>query len=167
MKKVGRSWLKMVVYPVARPAGEIADSMKGIKEAWARAEEIKRQKEEDAKAVTDYLKGKSPSEKFEEIYVTNQWTAPELRQQARAARNARLACLGLVAFLLPVLVWVVATSALWVSMLSGLVMIMVFAAAGIQAARFAWWEAQIAERSCFPMREFFSRPDLIARVFRL
>lgn len=167
VKKAGRSWLKMISFPVARPASEISQSMQGIKRSWDEAEAVKQRKVEDAKAVSAFLEGKSPQEKFQQIYTTNRWTEPELKAQLRAARNTRLGSLGMVAVLFPVLVWVVASSALWVSMLSGVMAIFIFAAFVTQAARFAWWEAQIEERACFPMREFLSRQDVFKRVIRL
>lgn len=166
-KKTGRSWLKILVYPATRPAADISKSVSGIKGAWKQAEEIKRKRIEDAKAVTQYLAGKTPHEKFEEIYQANRWTEPELACQARAARNTRLGSLALVVVLFPVLIWLVATSSLWVSMLAGVCSMALFAACVAQAIRFAWWEAQIEERSCFPMREFLSRKDIFRRVIRL
>jgi len=68
---------------------------------------------------------------------------------------------------LPILLWIVATSGVWVSVVVGIVVIVLCAAFCAQAMRFAWWEAQIDERSCFPMREFLSRRDIFKRVVRL
>lgn len=166
LKKSGRVWFKVLAYPYVRSATDISQSLKGIRQSWEQAEEIKRQKQADGQAVREFLGDKSAKEKFEEIYRINRWTDAELKEQAIAARRTRLGSLFMIAALLPLLIWTMSAAPLWVRMITALVCMVVFAAFAAQAARFAWWEAQIEERSCFPMREFLSRDDLISRVFR-
>jgi hypothetical protein len=167
IKNTSRSWLKMLVFPASRPAADISKSLQGIKRSWDAADAVKSQKLEDVKAVSAYLEGKSPQEKFQHIYEVNGWTEPQIQEQIRAARNTRLGSLGMVLVFFPLLVWLVASSALWVSILSGLVAVFVFAAFVAQALRFAWWEAQIEERACFSLRGFLARRDVFKRLVRL
>lgn len=167
VKKAGRSWVKMLAYPYTRSASDISGSMKGIAAAWDESVEVRRQKAEDAKAVNEYLGDKSAKEKFAEIFAANNWTESELSNQAVAARRTRLGSL----FMIPVLVvpcfWLMMTSPIWLSIILGVVIMVLTAAFGAQATRFAWWEAQIEERACFSMREFLGRQDLIPRILRL
>ena len=156
---------KALVYPVRRPMQDISKSAAGIKESIAQAKELQKKRVSDAKAATAYLKGKSPQEKFEEIFELNGWTEEQLVQQRKAARNTRLGMVGLVVVGMIVLLVVMSGIPFWALAVIGPVSVIALAGCAAMAARFAWWEAQIEQRAIFPLAEFMSRKDFFRRVF--
>ena len=50
--------------------------------------------------------------------------------------------------------------------LIGAMMLVFLAFTLVVAARYAWWEAQIEERSIFPFKDFLARATLFATIFR-
>lgn len=156
---------KALVYPVRRPMQDISKSAAGIKESVAQAKELQKKRVADTKAAAAYLKGKSPQEKFEEIFELNGWTEEQLVQQRKAARNTRLGMVGLVVVGMIVLLVVMSGIPFWALAIIGPVSVIALAGCAAMAARFAWWEAQIEQRSIFPLAEFMSRKDFFRRVF--
>ena len=158
---------KALTYPVRRPMQDLSKSAAGIKDSVAQARELQKRRVSDAKAAASYLKGKTPREKFDEIFHLNGWTEAELVQQRKAARNTRLGMLGLVLVGLPSLLFVMLGLSFWVLAFVGPIAVILLAGCVALAARFAWWEAQIEERSIFPLIDFLARKDLFRRVFGL
>lgn len=90
-----KSFVRLLVYPVTRPIRDIRRSAQGIQRAVEDTKSKRARREEDAQLAREALKGKTAQEKFREIAQINGWTEWELQQQRRAARNTRLAMLGI------------------------------------------------------------------------
>lgn len=159
------SLFKVVSYPIARPIKDIKSSGVNVKEAFKQAKEIQQAKKADAKAAAEYLQGMTPQEKFEEIYSLNEWTEQQLLLQFAAARNTRRGMVALTIVGAILLVGVMFTVSTWALAIVGPVTVIFLAGCSALAARYAWWEAQIAERGIYPFAEFIGRRDFFRRVF--
>jgi hypothetical protein len=157
---------KVLAYPVTRPMRDIRKSGEEIKRAVEEAKSMRARREDDARVAREALKGKSGQEKFQEIALINGWTDRELQEQQTAARNTRLAMLGVFILGLLGLLVLMFTAPYYMLVLIGAMMMVFLAFTLVVAARYAWWEAQIAERAIFPFKDFLGRATLFATIFR-
>ena len=161
-----KSFIKLLTYPVTRPMRDIRKSADEIKGAVEEARSVRARREEDARLAREALKGKSAQEKFREIAQINGWTDWELQEQRQAARNTRLVMLAVFALGLLGLCILMFSAPYYMLVLIGAMMLVFLAFTLVVAARYAWWEAQIEERSIFPFKDFLARATLFATIFR-
>lgn len=162
-----KSWGSVIIYPITRSFSDVKSSAKAINESVKKAKEVRQTKAEINENVSDYLKGKTPSEKFEEVFILNEWTDKQLKDQKIASRNTRWGMLFLTALgtiFLGVLLFFVPW---WVLAIMGPLTVIFFTSCMAIAARYAWWEAQIGSRQLFSFSTFLSRDDFFRKVFSL
>lgn len=155
---------KLLIYPISRPIADIRKSGRGIKASFDLANERRRKRAEDAMAASQYLAGKTPNEKFEEVFALNGWTDEALAEQFKAARNTRRGMLALVALTIPLMLFLLIKASFLVLAVLGTMLVILMAGCVAVAARFAWWEWQISERAIYPLAVFLARQDLFKRV---
>jgi len=115
----------------------------------------------------DYLWSQARDEKaaFEELYVSNKWTAAGLVTQRKAIRRTKFAMIIMLWILFCLTlssVFYIGNVFLFFAIPAGLCMIFI---AGIRAFQFALFEAQLDERALFTFKQFISREDLFSRIF--
>ena len=161
-------WMRMLAYPVSRPIQDIRASAQKVREA-AQAVRAERELNVEAnKAIEGMLKDIAPSRRFEEMAAALNWTEPQLRDQAVAARRARIGGLLAGAFAFGLVGWTMfLTSVWWVRLALGSVAVVMVVGTLLQAVRHAWWELQLEQRALTSFRLFLCREDMLRRVVRL
>jgi hypothetical protein len=160
-----KSWLKLVAYPVLRPAKDIKQSAQQVAADVAAARQQHREKVEEAAAIRGLLQDKTPQQKFEEMYAALGWTDAALERQRIAAARTRIGMVatGLLGFFaLLALMWLVPR---WLIVVLGPMAVFILAGCVALGIRYAWWEINIEERSSTPFASFLARDDLFSRLF--
>lgn len=164
----GWAWYA-ATYWVRRPFRDLRGSAGGIGEQVGRYRQWRADRAAASQArAEDYDRrnaGLSPAERFAAEVLRHGWSQAELKQQERAARIARRACLvtavlgfaaALVLMYFAAGLLVLAFAVLAIALIAGCVAL---------AVRNAWWEFELQGRVLIPLADFISRPDLFRRLF--
>ncbi len=171
MKSGIKSAAKWLFYPFIRTAQDVGVSAKNTKENMELVRQKRKENEEKARQVSEYLEGMTRQEKFDHIREMNRWTEAELAKQLVAVRRTRLALLsfGVFGSFLVAGAVLAATGGVipsFLLVLMGLLVVaMLLAACAAMALRFSWHEYSLKNREILPFAEFLKMGRIVNRLF--
>jgi hypothetical protein len=157
-------WLRMLAYPLSRPLADLRGTAQKMREAARSVRQHRELNQEANKAVDGLLKPFNPQQRFEEMAAALNWTEPELRSQAVAARRARVGSVAAGVSSFGLIGWAMLLSGGWILLVLASVAVVLVVGTMLQAMRHAWWEFQLEQRALIPFRTFVCRDDLLRRL---
>lgn len=155
---------RVLFYPFIRAKRDVVSSATSVSETVGAIKDVRKRRQEDAIAATNYLKGMTDEEKFVEVSTLNGWTEAKLINQETAVRRTRRAVVIVGALGSVFLIALMVNVNVFLMALVGTLIVMMVSSCFAMAVRYAWWEYQLSSRSLVSMKKFLARDDLIERV---
>lgn len=152
------------LYSFKRTYEDVSRSTKGITDSFKETRDILEKRSAAAEKAGRAATAAPPQERFKLAVEAGNWTEQELETQAHGARRARLIFIGSAYVFAPFTLACTLYAPWWLALMMVPSATFFFILMSILAAKHAWWEWQIEERSFESFKTFASRKDFFKRV---